>query len=359
MFAEKFIKALKHHFIPHAGNNYHPHIFHTKRAVGYSAFFVAMKAFVIAYAVMLPIQAYTAPEVLSAQANKILALTNRLRSDHGLAELTRAYLLDGSAGSRALDMARYGYFSHTGPDDHTFAYFMKQTGNRYVDAGENLAEGFTNADDVVNAWTASPSHYVNLIDTNFKEFGIGISEGSYEGRPTIFIAEHFGKPTAVHAEVDARSGGAIASPSAPVVTKPLENTPPAGSLVGVVLSEPPETASMPLSTSTAPSSEAALTGTDPEGEVLSVSSNGEQDTNDAAGSGALQSSAWGRYEFAKSWFSGVLSVFSVSNWVYKAFLLFFISALGLSLAVEFRRHHPHAVMKAAGLIGLLFVLWVF
>lgn len=347
-------ERLKHHFIPHVGNDYHPHIFHTKRAIGYSAFFIAIKAFAVAYAALLPIQAYTAPDVLSAQANRILALTNHLRSDQGLVELTRADLLDGSAGSRALDMVEKGYFSHTGPDGHTLAYFMKQTGNRYVDAGENLAEGFRTADEVVNAWALSPTHLANIIDVDFKEFGIGISEGAYEGHPTVFIAEHFGSPIRSQGGgltgvvVSSNESETLPTSSAELVPKQdLVPVPPKEEFVGIVDTE--EAAS-----SSAASHDAST------GIVLGTVERGNvQQGSEGTSAGLVKSSTLEKYAFAKSWFSGVLSVFSVSNWIYEAFLLFFIFALTLSLAIEFRRHHPHAVMKAAGLIGLLFVLWRF
>jgi hypothetical protein len=63
------------------------------------------------------------------------------------------------------------------------------------------------------------------------------------------------------------------------------------------------------------------------------------------------------YVHAKSWFDGFFTVFSVSSWTYAAFLNFFAGALAFSLAIEFRRHYPNAVMKAAELIALLLVLW--
>jgi len=349
--------SLKHHFIPHKGNNYHPHIFHSKRAIFYSVFFIAIKVFVVGYAVFLPSQAYMAPDVLTAQASRILALTNDLRTEKGLHTLMRATPLDTSASARTLDMVEKGYFSHTGPDGHTLSYFMKLTGHKYITAGENLALGFKTADEVVDAWVKSPTHYENLIDPNFKEFGIGIGEGAYNGADTIFIAEHFGEPISSEATstpvatttgTKEASRVALAPRQAQIVVPIPTLTPPvSGSLAD---------SSIPSSTLAMDEIVQASTAT---GIVAGVSDRESPFVDEWTNDGTNVSSPWEKYAHAKSWFAGFFTVFSVSHWVYMAFLFFFVAALMLSLAIEFRKHHPHAVMKAAGLIGLLFVLWKF
>jgi len=349
-------ESLKHHFIPHEGNNYHPHIFHSKRTIFYSFFFIAIKVFVIGYAALLPIQAYMAPDVLTAQANKILALTNDVRAKDGLHALDRAALLDRSAEARASDMAENGYFSHTGPNGHTLGYFMKLTDHRYVNTGENLALGFLTAEEVVDAWVKSPSHYANLVDADFKEFGIGIGEGMYEGGATIFIAEHFGDPISL--ETQARAAPETDTKETPrvalsqqqaqkTVYTPTPTTSVEGSLTDSNI--PP---SAPAVVEIA--QVATATG------IVAGASNSESSSADEwTNAGSTMSSPLEKYVHAKSWFAGFFTVFSVSRWVYMAFLTFFAAALMLSLAIEFRKHHPHAVMKAVGLIGLLVVLWRF
>jgi uncharacterized protein YkwD len=334
-----FCISLKRHFIPHEGNHYHPHIFHTKRAIFYSGFFVAIKIFVIVYAVTLPVQAYTAPDVLAAQAEKILALTNGVRKNGGTAPLARAEILDRTAGARSSDMAENGYFGHSGPNGHTLGYFMKQTGGRYVETGENLAEGFSTAEDVVAAWTKSPSHYANLIASDFDDFGIGISEGIYEGSPTIFIAEHFGEKVKVKgpdSEVGSREG---------IGAKPSNGGTPSLSA---------EAGQRATSTT---EGNATSTMIETTGTVLGITSENVGSASPSlSNAGTTRSAPLDRYVFAKSWFSGVVSVFSASRWIYLASLVFFAAALSLSLAIEFRRHHPHAVLKAAGLMALLILL---
>jgi uncharacterized protein YkwD len=50
-------------------------------------------------------------------------------------------------------------------------------GYRYRVAGENLAQGFTDPQALTAAWMASPTHRANILDHDFNETGIGISNG--------------------------------------------------------------------------------------------------------------------------------------------------------------------------------------
>jgi hypothetical protein len=41
---------------------------------------------------------------------------------------------------------------------------------------------------------ASPGHRANILNSNFKEIGMGMASGVYEGRPAVFVVELFGRP---------------------------------------------------------------------------------------------------------------------------------------------------------------------
>lgn len=108
MSSRQTTSIFRKYFIPHEGNNYHPHILHTKRAVFYGGFFVALKALVIAFAVLIPTEAFLSPDVLAAQSRQIVTLVNNLRVGNGLKPLSDAVSLDASAnltGNR--DMTPY------------------------------------------------------------------------------------------------------------------------------------------------------------------------------------------------------------------------------------------------------------
>ena len=187
-------KTLKKYFIPHAENNYHPHILHTKRAIFYVVLFIILKAIVIIFVLFLPSAVFVLPDILAEQQSKIIALTNDLRLEKGLPQLAVSDTLNFSSDIKAVDMAEKGYFSHTSPEGRKLAYYLRQVGYKYNVAGENLALGFSSAEDVVNAWIKSPTHYANLIDEDYKEMGVSLESGLYEGQPTVYAVEHFGTP---------------------------------------------------------------------------------------------------------------------------------------------------------------------
>jgi hypothetical protein len=59
-------------------------------------------------------------------------------------------------------------------------------------AGENLARGFTTANDVVNAWMASPGHRENMLSKNYSDIGFSIRSGMLSGDDTVLVVEEFG-----------------------------------------------------------------------------------------------------------------------------------------------------------------------
>ncbi len=187
----------KKYFVPHRENNFKPHILHAKRAVLYSSLFVLMKMIVVAFVILLPVEAFLLPDVLAEQERKIISLTNFVRWQKGLPELTVMPRLTASADAKAMDMVAGQYFSHTGPNNRSLAYFLSQASYRYRVAGENLAMGFPDAESVVNAWIKSPTHYANLVDGDYQEIGVGLESGYYNKQPTVYVAQHFGLPIAV------------------------------------------------------------------------------------------------------------------------------------------------------------------
>ncbi len=188
---------LKHFFIPHEGNNYHPHILHTKRAVFYTAFFLSLKAMVFIFAMLVPSVVFVMPDVLAGEENKLLTLTNNLRTQQGLPALSGMVPLHVSSDLKATDMADLHYFSHTSPKGYGLAHYLATAGYRYETAGENLAMGFSSAEEIFSGWVKSPTHYANLIDPDFKEFGVSMESGIYNDLSTVYVAQHFGSPKIV------------------------------------------------------------------------------------------------------------------------------------------------------------------
>jgi len=126
----------------------------------------------------------------------LTALTNEERKDINLPALIQNELLNKAAQMKAEDMASRGYFAHTSPDGKTPWYWLQQVGYSYAGAGENLAVNFFESNDVSEAWMNSPTHKANIIKPNYTEIGIGVANGVYEGRHTVFVAQFFGTPIA-------------------------------------------------------------------------------------------------------------------------------------------------------------------
>ncbi|MEO6078021.1 MAG: CAP domain-containing protein, partial [Candidatus Andersenbacteria bacterium] len=85
---------------------------------------------------------------------------------------------------------------------------------------ENLAIDFTQAEDVVSAWLASPKHKENMLRADYTETGVAVLSGEFKGATSIIVVHMFGKPLTTLA---------VASPVptvAPAVQASVAPTPP-------------------------------------------------------------------------------------------------------------------------------------
>ncbi|MDD4271815.1 MAG: CAP domain-containing protein [Patescibacteria group bacterium] len=189
--------TLKDLFIPHAGNNYKPHALKPKRLLFHAAGVVAIKAIVVAFILIYPISAWLSPDMALAEAKKIIELTNNLRKAISLPALLESEKLNQAAYGKVEDMALNQYFAHTSPAGLSLKDWLKKINYQYAVAGENLAVGFSRAEDVVLAWKNSPTHYSNIIDGDFKEIGVAMADGKLNQIDTAFIAQYFAAPATV------------------------------------------------------------------------------------------------------------------------------------------------------------------
>ena len=109
-------------------------------------------------------------------------LTNEYRENQGINPLIWSEHLAQDAMVRAQELEKR--FSHTRPNNTD--WYTVDSEYMY---GENLAQGFGDADGVVTAWINSPSHKANLEDSEFQTCGISAWRGS-DGN--IYIAQEFG-----------------------------------------------------------------------------------------------------------------------------------------------------------------------
>jgi len=188
--------TLKQFFVPHEHNAYHPHILHSKRVIFYGTLGIVVKGIAVITALLLPLQVFVMPEVLSIQEERVMELTNQVREREGIPPIFKEIRLGYSSFDKARDMSIKGYFEHVSPDGKRLRDFLYDAGYEFSVAGENLAVGFSTPETMVRAWVNSPTHFANLIDPEYQHIGVGMSPGVYQAHPAMYVAQHFGNPRA-------------------------------------------------------------------------------------------------------------------------------------------------------------------
>jgi len=83
-----------------------------------------------------------------------------------------------AAYDHSVDMNKQGYFSHTGFDGSDPAQRITAAGYYWSTWGENIAEGYSTEQIVINAWLGSEDHCMNIMNGAFKDIGVG-RDGNY------------------------------------------------------------------------------------------------------------------------------------------------------------------------------------
>lgn len=121
----------------------------------------------------------------------LVNLANQSREAAGLNPLADNSVLDLAAQLKAEDMVKNQYFAHTSPAGITPWVWFTKAGYNYKFAGENLAIGFFDSQEVYNAWMNSPDHKANLMNPNYKEVGTAVLSG-FGNNNTIVVVQIFG-----------------------------------------------------------------------------------------------------------------------------------------------------------------------
>ncbi len=107
--------------------------------------------------------------------SQFLCLINQYRVSNGLNPLTENTTLDKVAADYSGYMALTGRFSHYMPNGETYEGRCAAAGISCH--GENLAYGFTSAQNLFDLWKASPDHNANMLG-QYSQIGIGF-DGYY------------------------------------------------------------------------------------------------------------------------------------------------------------------------------------
>jgi hypothetical protein len=128
---------------------------------------------------------------------EIVSQTNNLRSSLGLNQLKENPTLDKAAAQKLQDMINNQYFAHTSPSGTTPWHWIDVNNYNYSYAGENLAIGFSTAKDTLDAWSKSPTHRENLINSKYREIGVAVAPAQIQGTNGFLVVQVFGTPIPV------------------------------------------------------------------------------------------------------------------------------------------------------------------
>lgn len=130
-----------------------------------------------------PGQKVTVPlleESITSYEQQVIDLVNEIRVQNGLHTLTANWQLSRIARYKSQDMHDRKYFSHTSPTYGSPFDMIKNFGISYRTAGENIAQGYTTPQAVVNGWINSSGHRANILNASYTEIGVGyVKSGNY------------------------------------------------------------------------------------------------------------------------------------------------------------------------------------
>jgi len=145
---------------------------------------------------------------LTINSENLLQLHNVERRKAELPALKLNATLSVSAQRKAQAMLNTDCWSHYCPKGVEPWQFYKEAGYVYTVAGENLAEGFFDAQSAMTAWMQSPTHRENIMRGDYEEVGFGVVQGKFQGRNNnIIIAVHFAAPYKATQNQGSQQGG--------------------------------------------------------------------------------------------------------------------------------------------------------
>jgi uncharacterized protein YkwD len=161
------------------------------------------------------------PATRADLATQVVDLINAHRARLGLAALVVSPTLTAAATWKARHMSAYGYMDHDDPAPpaaRTAGQRIAACGYPSGTWGENIAEGYTGAQAVVDGWLSSPGHRANLENPIYRATGVAAA-----GAP-LYWAQTFG------AVVDAAV--ALPTPPATATVPPPEPAPASRATAG-------------------------------------------------------------------------------------------------------------------------------
>lgn len=120
-----------------------------------------------------PLSKETSDAAVQSVEEQLLTLCN----DHRIAMTLNALIHDESvrncARAHCQHMVIHDFFDHLNPEGDTPGDRLTGCSVGWSVAGENIAVGYTTAQDAFNGWLASPGHKANLEDPAWTHTGLG------------------------------------------------------------------------------------------------------------------------------------------------------------------------------------------
>jgi uncharacterized protein YkwD len=225
--------SLAHLFHPRRSNNHRPKILHPEA-------FIALTFIVVIFSAgFLPVvkltqwakqQGSVLGYASNITASDVVTQTNEERAKAGLGALTTNSKLNQAALAKAQYMFDKQFWAHVAPDGTQPWEFFKKANYRYSVAGENLARDFSNSNEMMAAWMASPTHKANIVNSRYKEIGVAVVDGTLLGTQTTLVVQLFGTPQQGTADIlsDTKKAQQVAQvPSQPSPAKDVKTAPAA------------------------------------------------------------------------------------------------------------------------------------
>jgi uncharacterized protein YkwD len=180
---------------------------HTDRAAPIVTVSLAPPAATIASVLATPCQdteLTPEPSNLDAVSQATLCLINQERARNNVLPLQTNATLERVAQEHSEDMVGKDYFAHTTPDGETQQERVLASGyipNSQVGytIGENIAWGtlyLATPSSIVAAWIASPEHLANILNSEYRESGVGVDPAAppslAEGQAGAVYSQEFG-----------------------------------------------------------------------------------------------------------------------------------------------------------------------
>jgi uncharacterized protein YkwD len=207
---ELVFDKIKHFILPSEDNNFKSKFLQSNLLLYCVVLLLTLKIVITLVSINIPQNIFFADITKATLEN----FANQTRLSIGLPALVKNAKLEQAAQMKAENMVANNYFAHTSPSGIAPWFWFSKSGYNYKYAGENLAVGFYESEEVYIAWLNSASHKANIINPKYTEVGTAVL-GGFGPNNAIIVVQEFGSPVKP-----------VVKPASNSNVKPVVNTKP-------------------------------------------------------------------------------------------------------------------------------------